>query len=92
MIRNKEAISHYVAKYITKDFEIVEKGCKRYWSSKNLKLPTVEYNTNATAELIKHITPENFDKINVYENEFCTITTIPSSTPPTTPLQANHTE
>lgn len=87
VIRNKDAISHYVAKYITKDFEIVEKGCKRYWASRNLKTPTVEYNQNPTATIAKFITPQNIEQINVYENSHCRITTIPVKPLQPHPLQ-----
>jgi len=38
-IENKEAVSHYVLKYVTKDMPTFADK-KRYWSSRNLKKPT----------------------------------------------------
>lgn len=55
--KNSEArIANYVRKYITKDLlDTVGKGRRRYWTSKNLIRPIVEYNAPLppTAEL-KH--------------------------------------
>lgn len=41
-IKNQEAVSVYVSKYITKDL-IEKKFKKRYWMSRNLERPVVEY-------------------------------------------------
>lgn len=40
-VRSKARVSNYIQKYLTKDFvnSPVRKGKKKYWNSKNLKLP-----------------------------------------------------
>lgn len=44
-VRSKIKVANYITKYITKDFvnSPVRKGKKKYWSSKNLKLPAEFY-------------------------------------------------
>ncbi len=41
-IKSLQASQFYITKYITKDLVAVSRGKKRYWASKNLKLPTEE--------------------------------------------------
>lgn len=41
-IKNAEAVSVYTSKYITKEFIDIE-NAKKYWASKSLKKPTIEY-------------------------------------------------
>lgn len=41
-IRDLGRSCSYLSKYITKDLCVVTKGKKRYWSSRNVKLPVVE--------------------------------------------------
>lgn len=44
-IRNEQAVSVYITKYITKELSsTVGKNRRMYWCSKDLKRPTVEYN------------------------------------------------
>lgn len=43
-IRDKAKTANYCRKYITKDMPLTDKGKKRYWRSKNLKLPKKIYN------------------------------------------------
>lgn len=44
-IRSKKKCASYVTKYVTKDLDqsIVGKGKKKYWCSRGLRLPAVEY-------------------------------------------------
>lgn len=46
-IDNREAVAHYITKYITKEL-VVEYQKKRYFCSKNLKRPVKKYNTKIT--------------------------------------------
>ncbi len=41
-IRDLGRSCSYLSKYITKDLCVVTKGKRRYWSSRNVKLPVVE--------------------------------------------------
>ncbi len=41
-IKNAEAVSVYTSKYITKEFINIE-NAKKYWASKSLSRPTIEY-------------------------------------------------
>lgn len=47
-IRDKKACASYVTKYVTKDLmnSPVKKGKKKYWCSRGLRLPVVEYFEN----------------------------------------------
>lgn len=44
-IRSREKTASYVTKYVTKEMQnsIVEKGKKKYWCSRGLRLPAVSY-------------------------------------------------
>lgn len=44
-IRNRDKTANYISKYITKDMDenVVEKGKKKYWSSRGLREPVIEY-------------------------------------------------
>lgn len=59
--KNSEKLAYYLQKYITKDM-IKVTNKKRYWSSKNLSRPTVEYNVSVLEIMIPN-----------YENEYYTI-------------------
>lgn len=64
-IRSREKTASYVTKYVTKEMQnsIVEKGKKKYWSSRGLRKPVVSYtDLNLGADLIPS-----------YENETCLI-------------------
>lgn len=64
-IRSREKTASYVTKYITKEMQnsIVEKGKKKYWLSRGLRLPVVSYtDLNLGIDLIPS-----------YENETCLI-------------------
>jgi hypothetical protein len=45
-IENLEATSKYIKKYLNKDLGESEKGKKRYWHSKSLKIPLKTYNVD----------------------------------------------
>lgn len=64
-IRSKEKTASYVTKYITKEMQnsIVEKGKKKYWLSRGLRLPVVTYSSDDLSEGLKA----------VYENDSCII-------------------
>lgn len=64
-IRNQKACANYITKYVTKDLdqEIVGKGKKKYWSSRGLRLPAVEY---SSFDLGRGLEPD-------YENASCYI-------------------
>lgn len=57
-IKNQDAVSVYISKYITKEL-IDLKHKKRYWCSKSLKLPKVEYFESTQDELIDYISNYN---------------------------------
>lgn len=64
-IRDKEKTASYVTKYVTKEMQnsIVEKGKKKYWCSRGLRLPAVTYSSE---DLGQNLTP-------TYENDNCSI-------------------
>lgn len=45
-VRNSEAAEKYIAKYVTKELTSHLKGKRRYWKSKNCKVPDLEYYFN----------------------------------------------
>ena len=55
-VKNAEAVSVYTSKYITKEF-IDIKNAKKYWSSKSLEKPTIEYAQLTEDELKFFIDP-----------------------------------
>lgn len=55
-IQNAEAVSVYVSKYITKEFIDIP-NAKKYWASKSLEKPTIEYAQLAEDELKFFIDP-----------------------------------
>lgn len=64
-IRSREKTASYVTKYVTKEMQnsIVEKGKKKYWCSRGLRLPAVTYtDLNLGIDLI----PD-------FENDVCSI-------------------
>ncbi len=65
MIESVEASQHYITKYISKDLVELSKGKKRYWASKNLKMP-VE-NTYCLEE--HELRSINADLTNVIESD-----------------------
>ena len=65
VIDSLEASQHYITKYISKDLVELSKGKKRYWASKNLKMP-VE-NTYCLEEHELHSI--NADLTNVIESD-----------------------
>lgn len=64
-IRSKKKCATYITKYVTKDLdqEIVGKGKKKYWCSRGLRLPAVEYSSFDLS----------FGKAPDFENETCYI-------------------
>ena len=52
MIRDKQKTASYITKYVTKDLDqsIVGKGKKKYWSSRGLRRPVVEYSSQNLKE------------------------------------------
>ena len=64
-IRSREKCASYVTKYVTKDMQnsIVGKGKKKYWCSRGLRLPAVEYSGQ---DLGLGLEPD-------YENDTCLI-------------------
>ena len=65
-IKNQEAVSVYVSKYMTKDLIDINYK-KRYWSSKNLKRPTIQY-AHMTEDYLKFYIDINEIR-DYYENE-----------------------
>lgn len=65
-IDNREAVAHYVSKYITKDF-VKQFGRKRYFCSRYLKRPVKAVNKYRLCQV-----PPVFRK-KVYENDTCAI-------------------
>lgn len=63
IIGDSSKAASYVVKYMTKDNE-VPKGKKRYWASKGIKKPTIQYDN-----VDEHILSELFEKAS-YSNEF----------------------
>lgn len=65
LIRDKKKTSNYVTKYITKDLaeQGLGKGKKKYWSSRGLRLPAVEY---SSLDLGAGLEPD-------HENDICLI-------------------
>ena len=64
-IRDKEKTASYVTKYVTKEMQnsIVEKGKKKYWCSRGLRLPAVSYtDLNLGIDLIPY-----------FKNDVCSI-------------------
>ena len=70
-IRSKKKCANYISKYVTKDLDqgIVGKGKKKYWSSRGLRLPVVEY---SSLDLSAGLEPD-------YENDVCLIYKINST-------------
>lgn len=67
-IKNQEAVSVYVSKYITKDL-IEKKFKKRYWCSRNLERPTIEYAMLTEDELKIYIDKHNIKSFHKKETE-----------------------
>lgn len=67
-IKNQDAVSVYISKYITKEL-IDLKHKKRYWCSKTLKLPKVEYFESDLDELKDYISNYNITYEKVEDNE-----------------------
>lgn len=76
LIRSKNKISNYISKYITKNLmdSPVSKGKKKYWCTKNLKLPRafeikkqvdIEFTPDFDSEIcsIYNLSKEQFEKI-----------------------------
>ena len=64
-IRSREKTASYVTKYVTKEMQnsIVEKGKKKYWCSRGLRLPAVSYtDLNLGIDLIPY-----------FKNDVCSI-------------------
>lgn len=81
-VRSKIKVANYITKYITKDFinSPVRKGKKKYWSSKNLTLPSekyIDYDMNLAREAdfssdicnIYEISKDEAKKLNLTEFE-----------------------
>lgn len=66
-------VANYITKYISKDFDIKAKGKKRYWCSKGLKLPTVEYNPKLS-QILPTVELNNGES---YSNSHVDISTFP---------------
>lgn len=64
-IRSREKTASYVTKYVTKEMQnsIVEKGKKKYWCSRGLRLPAVSYSGENLGEGLEPI----------HENDVCSI-------------------
>lgn len=68
-IKNAEAVSVYTSKYITKEFIDIE-NAKKYWASKSLKKPTIQYaqlsenNFDFFIDKDKIVTKEKIEKEN----------------------------
>ncbi|MBQ8902334.1 MAG: hypothetical protein IJY87_04635 [Bacilli bacterium] len=65
-IKNQEAVSVYISKYMTKDLIDINYK-KRYWSSKNLQRPTIQY-AHMTEDYLKFYIDIN-EIENYYQNE-----------------------
>jgi hypothetical protein len=66
-IDNTEKVAYYMQKYITKEM-ISKLNKKRYWASRNLKKPVINYNIN-----IDSVTLERSDVKSTYKTEYFTI-------------------
>ncbi|MEV4532182.1 hypothetical protein, partial [Streptosporangium sp. NPDC049304] len=64
-IRSREKTASYITKYVTKEMQnsIVGKGKKKYWCSRGLRVPAVEYSVQ---DLGLGLQPD-------YENDTCLI-------------------
>lgn len=62
-IDNVEKVASYIKKYITKDMPSTGLNKKKFWNSKNLKRPLIEYNIN----------PQLYQLTEVYQKEFWSI-------------------
>jgi len=70
-VQDQEAISVYISKYITK--ELIDLAYKkRYWSSKSLKRPNIEYAYFNEEELSFYIDKEKIKKEHRVDKENCT--------------------
>ena len=67
-VKNQDAVSVYISKYITKEL-IDIKNKKRYWCSKSLKLPKVEYYESDLDELKNYISNYNITYEKVEDNK-----------------------
>lgn len=70
-IQDKQRLTNYIVKYITKDIEHVETDKKRYWASRNLLKPVVTDNGE-----MPEPTYLNLNKTSHWENEHCEIITV----------------
>lgn len=68
-IKNQEAVTVYISKYITKELLDI-KNKKHYWSSKSLKLPTYEYYSSNLEEIKDYLKDKDikYEKINEEDN------------------------
>jgi hypothetical protein len=76
-IANKQKLTSYIMKYIQKDIDIVGFGKKRFWASNGLNLPPKRYDDELEELAKSKEMPLEITKMRMYENDFCTITTIP---------------
>lgn len=67
-IKNQDAVSVYISKYITKEL-IDIKNKKRYWCSKSLKLPKIQYLESDFNSLQEYISKYDLTYEKVEENE-----------------------
>lgn len=67
-IKNQDAVSVYISKYITKEL-IDIKNKKRYWCSKSLRLPKLEYYETDLNELKDYISNYNLTYEKIEDNE-----------------------
>lgn len=68
-IKNQEAVTVYISKYITKELLDI-KNKKHYWCSKSLKSPQYEYFSSNLEEIKDYLKDKNikYEKINEEEN------------------------
>lgn len=75
-IRNKSKTSNYCRKYITKDMASTDSGKRRYWRSKNLKIPEKVYNQNLV-KLLQSDSRIDTENVQTYENDHVSIVFFP---------------
>jgi len=61
-IRDRARVASYIGKYLTKCFS-VPKGKKRYWASRNLEEPKIEYLESSAAEFGEVFNSADYTKI-----------------------------
>ena len=68
-VQDTTRVSHYIAKYITKDLCAVTKGKRRYWASRNCRKATVKA-YNIDLEEIQNILLDNQEFLSYVKTQY----------------------